>query len=128
MGRTRKGRGPLARARGAARQILALMVLAGSLLLAAAFVGVTAPSNALAREKDALTAEIARLDADLAAKQAQLAQKQTDAYVIGKARDQGYVRPGEALVTVQGVDAKRPAAGGEQGPGRLAKWWAVFFR
>jgi cell division protein FtsB len=111
------------------RQLVAIGVLAVGLLLAAAFAGVAMQGNAVDRESAQLRAEIAALQADLASKQAAVAEKQTDQYVVDKARELGFVRPGEALVAVQpDVGSGRSVVADVGGPARIAKWWALFFR
>lgn len=128
MSRSRSRKGPLASLRRFARQTVAIAVLAACLLVAAAFVGVAVQGNAVARDASAVQSEIGALEADLARKQAVIAERRTDQYLIDKARDLGFVRPGEALVAVQrdGVRAAEDAVAAA--PGRLAKWWSLFFR
>ena len=96
--------------------------------LAAAFVAVAVQGNAVARDASTMQAEIAALEGDLARKQAMIAERQTDQYLVDKARDLGFVRPGEALVAVQRDGAKAVEDAVAAQPGRLAKWWSVFFR
>ena len=118
---------PLLVLRRFTRHATAAGILFGCLLLAAAFVAITVPGNAIARETTGVRADIARLEADLARKQAEAAARQADQYVIDRAHELGYVRPNEALIIVQGEDpAARPTE--TKVPGRLARWLAVFFR
>lgn len=110
------------------RPLLSLAVLAGGLLLAAAFVGITAQGNAVAREAEAIKAQI---EAELqrhAALSAAVAERGTEAYIVDRARDFGYVRPGEGIIAVE--KAPSGAAAAESGPvrpTRLQRWWDLFF-
>ena len=128
MSRKRSKKGPLSSLRRFARQTLAVTVLGACLLVAAAFVGVAVQGNAVARDASAIQAEISALESTSARKQAQIAERQTDQYLVDKARDLGFVKPGEALVAVQrdGPRAVEDAVAAQ--PGRLAKWWGLFFR
>lgn len=128
MSRPRSRKGPLSSLRRFARQTVAVAVLAACLLITAAFVAVAVQGNAVARDASAVQSKIASLENDLARKQAQIAERQTDQYLVDKARDLGFVRPGEALVAVQrdGPRAVEDAVAAQ--PGRLAKWWGLFFR
>lgn len=129
MSRTRRRtKGPLASLRRFTREAIAAAVLAGCLLLAAAFTAVAVQGNAVARDDAALRSEIAALERDLERKQATIAERQTDQYLVDKARELGFVRPGEALVAIQREGDRAVARAVAAGPGRLTKWWAVFFR
>jgi len=128
MSRSRSRKGPLVSLRRFARQTIAVTVLAGCLLVAAAFVAVAVQGNAVARDASAMQSEIAALEGELARKQALIAERQTDQYLVDKARDLGFVRPGEALVAVQRDGARAAEDAVAAAPGRLAKWWSVFFR
>lgn len=128
MSRPRTRKGPLASLRRFARQTLAVAVLAACLLVGAAFVSVAVQGNAVARDASAMQSEIAALESELARKQALIAERQTDQYLVDKARDLGFVRPGEALVAVQRDGARAAEDAVAAGPGRLAKWWSLFFR
>lgn len=114
-------------AKGLARKAVAMALLAGGLLLASAFVSIEAQRSALAHEGATVEAQIATAQARNAQLQADIAQKKTDAYVMDRARDYGYVRPGEALIGVQ-RDAM-PATVIASGPSvaRLQRWIAIFF-
>ena len=118
------------RARGAqalGRPSLALGVLFTGLLLAGAFAAIDIQRNALARQAADLHAQIAGAQATNARLAADVATKQTSEYVIDRARDYGYVRPGEALIGVQ-QEPKPPAlAATVASPTRAAKWLALFF-
>lgn len=128
MSRSRSRKRPLASLRRFARQTVAVAVLAACLLVAAAFVAIAVQGNAVARDASALRSEIAALEADLGRKQAMIAERQTDEYLVDKARDLGFVRPGEALVAVQRDGARAAEDAVAAQPGRLAKWWSLFFR
>jgi cell division protein FtsB len=112
-----------------ARPALSFAVLAAGLLLSAAFVGVAVQQTAVAREARVAQQQI---DAELARRaelQGEIAQRKTDTYVVDKARDLGYVRPGESLITVERApDAGRSAGVTPTSTGeRLARWIALFF-
>ena len=128
MSRSRARKGLLTSLRRFARQTIAIAVLAACLLVAAAFVAVAVQGNAVARDASTMQAEIAALEGDLARKQAMIAERQTDQYLVDKARDLGFVRPGEALVAIQRDGAKAVEDAVAAQPGRFAKWWSVFFR
>ena len=128
MSRSRSRKGPLASLRRFARQTIAVAVLAACLLVAAAFVAIAVQGNAVARDASGLRSEIAALEADLARKQGMIAERQTDQYLVDKARDLGFVKPGEALVAVQRDGARAAEDAVAAQPGRLAKWWSLFFR
>ena len=128
MSRSRSRKGPLSSLRRFARQTLAVAVLAACLLVAAAFVAIAVQGNAVARDASGMRSEITALEADLARKQAMIAERQTDQYLVDKARDLGFVKPGEALVAVQRDGARAVEDAVAAQPGRLAKWWSLFFR
>ena len=128
MARSRSRKGPLASLRRFARQTVAVAVLAACLLVAAAFVAVAVQGNAVARDASTIQSEIAALEGDLVRKRAMIAERQTDQYLVDKARDLGFVRPGEALVAVERGGARAIEDAVAAAPGRLAKWWSVFFR
>lgn len=128
MTRRRSKQGPLSSLRRFARQTLAATVLGACLLVAAAFVGVAVQGNAVARDASAVQAEISSLESTYARKQAQIAERQTDQYLVDKARDLGFVKPGEALVAVQRDGPRAVEDAVAAAPGRLAKWWGLFFR
>lgn len=128
MARSRSRKGPLASLRRFVRQTVAVAVLAACLLVAAAFVAVAVQGNAVARDASTIQSEIAALEGDLVRKRAMIAERQTDQYLVDKARDLGFVRPGEALVAVERGGARAIEDAVAAAPGRLAKWWSVFFR
>lgn len=128
MSRSRSRKGPLSSLHRFVRQTVAVAVLGACLLVAAAFVGVAVQGNAVARDASSVQAEIAALESELARKQAQIAERQTGQYLIDKARELGFVKPGEALVAVQRDGARAVEDAVAARPGRLAKWWGLFFR
>jgi hypothetical protein len=106
---------------------LAMLLLLAGLLLASAFVAIEIQRNALARQAAGYRAEIVAAQTQNAQLGADVATKKTDDYVMNKARDFGYVLPGEALIGVQ-HDATAPVAV-SSGPSvsRVQKWIALFF-
>ena len=119
------------RARGVtlafARPTIAMGLLVAGLLLATAFVAIAVQRNAMARETAGLQADIIAQQARRARLEAELAEKSGDSYVVDKARDYGYVRPGEALIGVKqepkAVAVVTPVAA----PSRAEQWLALFF-
>jgi cell division protein FtsB len=111
------------------RSLVAVSLCLAGLVLAAAFVGITAQGNAIAREIAETRAEIASGLADQAAWQARIAQQQTPDYVTQKARDFGYVGPNEAIIGVE--RGEQPSASSDRtlAPilSRIARWVAFFF-
>ncbi len=128
MSRRTTKHGPLASLRRFARQTLAAVILAACLLVAAAFVSVAVQGNAVARDASAIQSQISVLESDLARKQAIVAERQTDQYLVDRARDLGFVKPGEALVAVQRDGPRAVEDAVAAAPGRLSKWWGLFFR
>jgi hypothetical protein len=122
--RSRSGRAAVAQL---GRPSLAMLLLIAGLLLASAFVAIEIQRNALARQSSALLGDIAAAEATHAQLAADVATKKTDDYVMNKARDYGYVLPGEALIGVQRDPAAPVAAVNAQGPTRVQKWIALFF-
>lgn len=111
------------------RPLLATVLLTTCLLLALAFVAIAVQGNAVAREVTATKAEIALLQAERAARQAAVSIMGSDDYVLQRARDIGYVKPGESLIAVQRADvAPAVVAPNQRTSGRLARWLALFFR
>lgn len=111
------------------RTVVAASLAVAGFVLAAAFVGLTAQGNAIARE-------IAGYHADIAAEQAlhtsltgQIDRQKTADYVEEKARDYGFIRPNESLITVQrdGQSSDALARVVSEGPSRIARWFAFFF-
>ena len=105
-----------------------MTVLAGLLLVAAAFVALAVQGNAVAREASATQADIARLEVEIAEKRAQVEARQSDQYIVDRSADLGFVRPGEAMVAVQREAQRASESVVAAQPGRIAKWLAVFFR
>lgn len=128
MTRPRPKTGPFSGLRRFARRAVAAVVLGACLLLAAAFAAIAVQGNAVARDASALRADIAALEAEIARKQAAAAERQTDGYVVEKARDLGFVRPGEALIAVQRESERTAEQTVAAQPSRIAKWWSVFVR
>jgi cell division protein FtsB len=123
-GRSRSAR---AAARSLGRPSLAMVLLFAGLILASAFVAIEVQRNALARDAAAYGAELAaaasynkQLTADVAAKKA-------DDYVVNKARDYGYVLPGEAIIGVQHEVTPAAVIANAPSASRAQKWLALFF-
>lgn len=122
------GRAKRRRTTRSGRAIAAAAVLAGGLLLAFAFAGVTIQENALARDIRTLHAQIASEQAKNTDLQAAAVQKKTPDYVIEKAKDFGFVWPWETLIAVQ-RDAAAHAGDvpADNRPPHVLRWVAVFF-
>ena len=109
------------------RPSLALLLLVAGLLLASAFVAIEVQRSALARQAAVYRADIAAAQATNAQLAADVAAKKTDDYVVNKARDYGYVLPGETLIGVR-QEAPAPAAViSAPSASHLQKWIALFF-
>jgi len=104
------------------------LALAG-LVLAAAFVGLTVQGNALAREIAGYKADIVADQAQHDGLAAQIANQKTADYVREKARDYGYIAPGESIIAVQrdGQASDALARAVAEGPSRVARWLSFFF-
>ncbi len=110
-----------------ARPSLALGLILVGFLLSLAFVGIAVQRNVLTREVATLGAEIIQEQLRHAALEAAAAEKGTEAYVADKARELGFVRPGEALYALQGGERSTTvAATAAERPGRLARWVALL--
>ncbi len=121
----RRGRSPFARL---VRPLLSLGLLAAGLVLSGAFVGIAVRENAVRSDVRSAQAQIEAERARRAELQAELAQRKTDTYVIDKARDLGYVRPGEGLIAVERGPSGEPIVRvNASDGGRLGRWLAVFF-
>ncbi|MBU6423469.1 MAG: septum formation initiator family protein [Chloroflexota bacterium] len=111
-----------------ARPAVAVVVLAAGLLLSGAFVGIAVQQSSVDRQARVAQQQI---DAELAKRselESAIAQRKTDAYVIDKARDLGYVRPGEGLIAVERGPSGLPTVRiNSSDGGRFARWWALFF-
>lgn len=122
--RSRSGRAAVA---SLGRPSLAMLLLIAGLLLASAFVAIEIQRNALARQSADLLRDIAAAEATHGQLASGVAAKQTDDYVMNKARDYGYVLPGEAIIGVQQTAAAPVAAVNAPAPTRVQKWLALFF-
>jgi cell division protein FtsB len=111
------------------RRLLYLAIFIIAALVGSSFVRVTLQDNALAREAAAVRAEILLLEAQQAALHAEIAMRETDAYVEQKARELGYVKPGEGLASVRGGTTPRSASNADGGreSSRLERWLSLFF-
>ena len=96
-----RGRSAGAAVRSLGRPSIAMVLLFTGLLLASAFVAIEIQRNALARDATAYRAELAAAAAYNQQLTADVATKQTNDYVVNKARDYGYVLPGETLIGVE---------------------------
>ena len=111
------------------RPAVSVAILAAGLVVSAAFVGVAVQQTAVAREARLAQQQIDAETTHRAELQGQIAERRTDTYVVDKARDLGFVRPGESLIAVQGS----PSASGSIGAAvastgdRLGRWIALFF-
>lgn len=121
----RRSRSPIRRP---ARTLLGVAVLTGGLLLSGAFVGIAMRQTEVQQEARGSEQQIAAELARRGELQAQIDQRRTDAYVVEKAHELGYVRPGEGLIAVErgpgGAPAVRVSA---SDGGRLGRWLALFF-
>jgi cell division protein FtsB len=111
------------------RTLVAVSLALAGFVLAAAFVGLTAQGNAIAREIASYRADIAAEQALHASLTGQIDRQKTSNYVEEKARDYGFVRPNESLITVQrdGQSSEGLARVASEGPSRIARWIAFFF-
>jgi len=121
----RRGRASLT---GSIRPLVSVGVLAAGLVLSGAFVGIAVRQNAVQQEGRAAQRQIDAEVARNAQLQAEIAQRKTDAYVIEKARELGYVRPGEGLIAVERGPSGEPVVRiNRDDGGRLGRWLAVLF-
>jgi cell division protein FtsB len=113
----------------AARQVVAVGLLCGGLVLAAAFVGITAQGNALAHEIASLRGDIAAEQGRGAQLEATIQEQRTADYVRQQARDYGIVGPNEALVQVQrdGQAGAPSTVVAPTGTTRVQRWITYFF-
>lgn len=111
------------------RPLASAGVLAAGLVLSGAFVGVAVQQTAVAREARTMQSGIDAEQARRAELQGDIAQRKTDTYVVDKARELGFVRPGESLVSVQSAPggSGSVAATVASTADRLARWIALFF-
>jgi cell division protein FtsB len=113
---------------GSLRPLVSMGVLAAGLVLSGAFVGIAIRQNAVVEEGRTARQQIDTETARNAQLQAEVAQRKTDAYVIDKARELGYVRPGEGLIAVERGPAGEPVVRIDRDDGgRLGRWLALFF-
>lgn len=111
-----------------ARPGTAAALLGAGLLLALAFVGIAVQRNEVARDIAGLSADIVQEQARRAALEAAAAEKATAAYVADKARELGYVRPGEAIIALDTPPRAQATPPPERVRGdRLSRWLALFF-
>jgi len=110
------------------RPTLFVALLAAGLMLSGAFVGIAIRQNAVQQEgrtaQQQIDAELAR-NAEL---KAEIAHRQTDTFVVDRARDLGYVRPGEGLIAVERGPSGEPVVRiNPSDGGRLGRWLVLFF-
>ena len=121
---TRSGR---AAVKTLGRPSLAMMLLFTGLLLASAFVAIEIQRSALTRDAAAYRADLAAAAAYNQQLTADVATKQTNDYVVNKARDYGYVLPGETLIGVQHDVTPATIIANAPSATRAQKWLALFF-
>jgi cell division protein FtsB len=130
-GRSSRSRGASAPGREAvatlSRPSLALLLLVAGLLLASAFVAIEVQRSALARQAAVYRADIAAAQATNSKLAADVAAKKTDDYVVNKARDYGFVLPGETLIGVQQEAPAPVAVINAPSASHVQKWLALFF-
>ncbi len=126
-GARRGGRSGRAAVATLGRPSLAMLLLLAGLLLASAFVAIEIQRNALARQAAAINAEIVAAQGTKTQLGADVAVKKTDDYVVNKARDYGYVLPGETLIGVQQDPSAPVVIANGPSVARLQKWVALFF-
>jgi septum formation initiator len=92
-------------------------------------VGLTVQGNAIGREIAGYHNDLAADQAEHEALAAQIANQKTADYVKEKARDYGYIAPNEAILAVQrdGQTSDALARTVNEGPSRIARWFAFFF-
>ena len=107
---------------------LAVSLLGLGLLLAVAFVGIAIQRNGVAQSIASLSGEIAQEQLRHVALEAAVAEKGTSAYVQDKARELGYVLPGEGLLTLDNPQRQLVTPVPEPTrPDRLRRWAQLFF-
>lgn len=111
------------------RRLLHLALFLLAVLVGSSFVRITLQDHALAREAAGVRAEIAIFEVQQAALRAEVALRQTDGYVEQKARELGYVKPGEGLAAVRDAPRASPNAGKTPTTTstRFQRWLALFF-
>lgn len=126
--RSRSGaRSARAAARSLGRPSIALVLLFAGLILASAFVAIEVQRNGLARDARTYRAELAAAAAYNQQLTADIATKKTDDYVVNRARDYGYVLPGETLIGVQPEATAAAVVASPPTITRVQKWLALFF-
>jgi len=121
----RRGRASFARS---IRPLISVGVLAAGLVLSGAFVGIAVRQNAVQQEGRSAQQQIEAELARQAQLQGQIAERKTDTYVIDKARELGYVRPGEGLIAVERGPSGEPVVRiNSSDGGRLGRWLTLFF-
>ena len=126
--RSRRGSGSAgAMVRSLGRPSIAMLLLFAGLVLASAFVAIEIQRNALSRDAAAYRADLAAAAADNQRLTADVATKQTSDYVVNKARDYGYVLPGETLIGVEHEAAPAAVLANPPSVSRAQKWLALFF-
>ena len=120
----RRGRASFARS---IRPLISVGVLAAGLVLSGAFVGIAVRQNAVQQEGRSAQQQIEAELARQAQLQGQIAERKTDTYVIDKARELGYVRPGEGLIAVERGPSGEPVVRiNSSDGGRLGRWLTLF--
>ncbi|HEV8654283.1 MAG TPA: septum formation initiator family protein, partial [Candidatus Limnocylindria bacterium] len=95
--------------------------------LTGSFVGIAIRQTAVQQDVREAQADIDRELARRAQLQAEIAERQTPAYVTEKARDLGYVRPGEGLIAVERGPSGAPVLRiNPSDNGRLGRWLQLF--
>lgn len=102
-------------------------LLVVGLLLATAFVAIAVQRNAMAREIAALQAQTIAEQARRTALEAAVTERSSDSYVVDKAREYGFVKPGETLIGVQQEPRPAPSVAAAAAPTRAQKWITLFF-
>ena len=111
------------------RPLLSIALLATGLLLTGSFVGIAMRQAAVQQDVRAAQEGIEREQARRAELQAEIAERQTPGYVIEKARDLGYVRPGEGLIAVERGPSGEPMVRiNASDNGRLGRWVQLFLK
>ncbi len=110
------------------RRLLFLALFVGAALVGANFVRVIAQEQALARERVAVLGDIAMLEVQNTVLGQEIERRKTPGYIEQKARELGYVRPGEGLATLRGpIPAPSRSASQASADSRLARWLRFFF-
>ena len=122
-----RARSSRAAVRALGRPSLAMVLLLAGLLLASAFVAIEIQRNALARDAAAYRTDLGAAAAYNQQLAADVATKQTNDYVVNKARDYGYVLPGETLIGVQHDVTPAAVIANAPSVSRVQKWLALFF-